>query len=117
MANFSASSGGYNLSRSIFAAASRYRFPCFDINAPSWCKRMAGELSGGCCAKKMLRCAQQDRPDGPSSHRESIDYFQTHVTGGAFDLAHGAFKIDGVEILHLNFGNFLHLGPGAFTDL
>ena len=38
-----------------------------------------------------------------------------HITGSTFDLAHCAFNIDRVQVLHLCLGDFAHLGAGDLT--
>ena len=50
------------------------------------------------------------------SHRDLVYDLQAHVAGRAFDLAHCAFDIDGVQILHLQLGDLADLGAGHLAD-
>jgi hypothetical protein len=51
-----------------------------------------------------------------SSHRGLVDDYQAHVASGALDLAHGAFYINRVHILYLDFCDFTDLGASHLAD-
>ena len=54
----------------------------------------------------------------PLPHNDSLSRdFDTHRTGCAFDLADGAIKIDRVQVLHLEFSDFINLRFGHTSDL
>ena len=40
----------------------------------------------------------------------------THRAGGASDDLDGAFHVDGVELTHLDLGDFFEVGAGDFTN-
>ncbi len=39
----------------------------------------------------------------------TFDDLNAHTAGGAFDLAHRALNVDGIEVLHLGFGDLANL--------